>query len=91
MIDSPTHEAEMTVHDMNDRRIHYIQNNIRQGAAGNIDLAFDPSSIAACEFAFVLEDDNALLPTFIESNISLMDQYNVSSHIAKSDHIRTIR
>ena len=76
--DSPEREAEAIVHEINDRRIIYDRHTTRMGAAGNLDLAFNPSPMLSGEFAFVLEDDNALLPSFIESNVSLMNHFGVT-------------
>lgn len=52
----------------NDARITHTFNNPRQFAVGNIDQCFTRSD--AADFFCVLEDDNYLLPEFIERNIA---------------------
>jgi glycosyltransferase involved in cell wall biosynthesis len=70
MDDSPEREAENTVRQLGDDRIHYCPNPVRLNCCGNLDQAFARESAMGAEFACVLEDDNWLLPTFLEENIS---------------------
>lgn len=67
--DSPQREGETVVRELDDRRIRYTANPEPQGAAGNIDRAFDSGPMMGGAFACVLEDDNWLLPTCIEANL----------------------
>lgn len=63
--DSPAGEAAMVVQEFGDSRVTYRQNPRPLGAAGNIDSAFVATPLLGGRFAFVLEDDNAVDPTFI--------------------------
>lgn len=64
--DSESKEGANVVHALDDTRITYRHNEHRLGATGNLDQAFSPAPLLDGDFAFVLEDDNAIEPEFIE-------------------------
>lgn len=72
--DSPEREGEAVVRLLSDPRIQYLPNEVNLGAAANLDQAFAAEARFGAEFAFILEDDNWLLPRFIEANVKLLDQ-----------------
>jgi hypothetical protein len=69
--------AQSVVHEMHDSRITYYQNRLQLGALGNIDKAFDPGPILGGRYAFVLEDDNYLMPTHIDNSVGVLTRENV--------------
>lgn len=73
--DSPQCEAEEVVRKMKDPRIHYLPNKSNFGAAANLDQGFSVSSRSVAQFACILEDDNWLLPDFIQENVSALRQF----------------
>ena len=50
-----------------DKRVSYVRNAERLGAAANIDQCFAPDSRSGCTYACLLEDDNYWLPGFLGS------------------------
>jgi glycosyltransferase involved in cell wall biosynthesis len=60
------------VEELRDPRIQYTQNPQRLGALGNIDQAFAPRPKLDGKYAFVLEDDNYLLPMHINTSIDIL-------------------
>jgi glycosyltransferase involved in cell wall biosynthesis len=70
--DCPNGSAESTVQQINDPRIEYWQNPRPMGAVGNIDRSFESKCLRGGRYAFVLEDDNYLLPNHIENAISVL-------------------
>ena len=66
--DSPDREGEPVVGGIGDRRIRYRPNPSNLGAAANLDRCFAAGPVAGGRYACVLEDDNALLPEFLERN-----------------------
>jgi glycosyltransferase involved in cell wall biosynthesis len=66
--------AQPVVDKMHDSRIIYSQNQRRLGAIGNIDGAFARGPLYGGAYAFVLEDDNYLMPTHIEQSVELLNQ-----------------
>ena len=67
MDDSRTQSGRAVVEAIGDPRIRYKQNTERLGSTGNLNQAFGPLPLAAGEFAFILEDDNAVTPDFMAS------------------------
>jgi len=65
MDDSRTQSGKAVVAAIGDPRIRYKQNTERLGSTGNLNQAFGPKPLAAGEFAFILEDDNAVTPDFM--------------------------
>lgn len=78
MDDSPDREGEAVVRDLSDPRITYRANTRRLGAAGNLDQAFQTGPMAGGSHAFVLEDDNWILPGFVENNLRRMNEAGVN-------------
>jgi glycosyltransferase involved in cell wall biosynthesis len=70
--DCPDESARSIVEEMQDSRIGYLQNPRRLGALGNIDKSFDREPMLGGKYAFVLEDDNYLLPNHIEHSIGIL-------------------
>lgn len=65
MDDSRTQSGRAVVEAIGDPRIRYGQNPDRLGSTGNLNQAFSPQPFAGGEFAFILEDDNAVTPDFM--------------------------
>lgn len=74
--DSPKREAEAVVAYFKDPRIHYQANPTRLGGAENIDQAFSVEPLLGGGFACILEDDNWLLPKFLEENLAICEKNN---------------
>jgi len=65
MDDSRTQSGRAVVEALADSRIRYAHNAQRLGSTGNLNQAFSPQPLAGGEFAFILEDDNAVTPDFM--------------------------
>lgn len=65
MDDSRTQSGRTVVEAIGDPRIRYAHNAQRLGSTGNLNQAFSPQPLAGGEFAFILEDDNAVTPDFM--------------------------
>lgn len=76
--DSPAQEARLVVESFNDNRIIYQPHPSNLGRAKNLDYAFLSTDYIGGLYAFVLEDDNYLLPTFIAENIQSLETHNVN-------------
>ena len=63
---SPDREGQTIVEGIGDDRICYIANSSRLGAAANIDRCFGRERSSGSGLGLLLEDDNFLLPGFIE-------------------------
>ena len=72
--DSPDREGTKVVAAIGDSRIQYAANSRQEGAARNIDLCFGKRMEAAACMAMILEDDNYLLPGFLELAAREMSQ-----------------
>lgn len=70
--DDPDGSARKVVEDLADPRIHYHRNVPRRFASRNIDACFSRGNPRAAEFFCVVEDDNFLLPDFMQANIALI-------------------
>jgi glycosyltransferase involved in cell wall biosynthesis len=75
--DCPDGSGRQVVEDLQDSRIQYCKNPKRLGANGNIDKSFVSGAIIGGKYAFVLEDDNYLLPNHIEHAIGILSKHNV--------------
>jgi glycosyltransferase involved in cell wall biosynthesis len=71
--DCPEKSARSVVGDIQDDRIAYSPNVKRLGALGNIDQSFAKEPLLGGRYAFVLEDDNYLLPEHIEKAIRTLE------------------
>lgn len=78
MDDSPDQEGQLIVEELGDDRIRYCPNSVNLGCAKNINQAFQSTAIAGGDYAFILEDDNWLMPQFISENIKLIEHYNIN-------------
>lgn len=76
--DSPDQEGRLVIESLNDPRFVYRPNARNLGAAGNLDQAFQTRSYTGAAFAFVLEDDNWLLPEFINGNLRSLELHSVN-------------
>ena len=76
--DSPGLEAEDVVRALGDSRILYRANSRKLGACGNISQCFRTRPYAGGDYVFVLEDDNYLLPEYIERNIVCLETHSVA-------------
>jgi len=63
--DSTCDEAREIVQSTGDDRITYKKNQVRMGAAGNIDQCFSPQAMFSGHYGCLLEDDNYWLPDFL--------------------------
>ena len=75
--DCPDASARSIVREISDGRIAYLHNSPPLGATKNIDQSFRSQPIRGGRYAFVLEDDNYLLPNHIETAINVLDGNNV--------------
>lgn len=67
VFDDSTHAGVRDVFEsVSDPRITYKKNQLRMGAAGNIDQCFSPQAMFSGHYGYVLEDDYFLLPEFLE-------------------------
>jgi hypothetical protein len=71
--DSLHEEGRAVVESLGDSRITYRRNRNQLGAAGNLDQAFTTGPMVGGRFACIVEDDNWLLPTFIEQNVATLE------------------
>ncbi|MBW4566636.1 MAG: glycosyltransferase [Tolypothrix carrinoi HA7290-LM1] len=76
--DSPEQEAKAVVEFYSDDRIIYKPHKVNLGRSKNINCAFLPTAYVGGEYAFVLEDDNYLLPDFIAENIKSLENNKVN-------------
>jgi glycosyltransferase involved in cell wall biosynthesis len=67
--DSPYQEASRIIKELADNRILYSPNPFNLGASANLDQTFRAGAYLNADYAFVLEDDNFVYPSFIEENI----------------------
>jgi glycosyltransferase involved in cell wall biosynthesis len=70
--------GRLIVDEIRDTRIEYSRNPQQLGALGNIDKAFQRGPMLGGQYAFVLEDDNYLIPRHIEKAIHIVGTENVS-------------
>ena len=63
--DSTSVGARDVVQSADDDRITYKKNQVRMGAAGNIDQCFSPQAMFSGHYGCLLEDDNYWLPDFL--------------------------
>jgi glycosyltransferase involved in cell wall biosynthesis len=75
--DCPDGSARDVTNSIHDERIVYSHNTKRLGAIGNIDQAFAHNQLLGGQYAFVLEDDNFLLPIHIEHSIKILKDQNI--------------
>jgi glycosyltransferase involved in cell wall biosynthesis len=61
-----------------DPRIRYHHNAVQKFASANIDQCFSAENPNDADYFCVVEDDNFLLPPFMEDNIALSEQHGVA-------------
>jgi glycosyltransferase involved in cell wall biosynthesis len=76
--DSTAREGELVVSQFNDGRLAYRPNEQNRGAAFNLNQCFTNVPYAGGTYAFVLEDDNWLMPDFISANLAAIQSSNVN-------------
>ena len=76
--DDPEAGASAVVEALGDARIRYTHNLPQLFASKNIDHCFTADNPHGAEFFCVVEDDNFILPGFIEENIALCRQERVA-------------
>ena len=69
--------ARAMVDELADTRFIYCRNEAPKGAIGNIDQCFRNKPYADGHCAFLLEDDNFILPGHIEANLALCAKWSV--------------
>ena len=67
--DSPGREGEAIVRELSDPRIEYHWNQRSLGATGNLNKAFQTEAYVGARYACVVEDDNWVLPGYLEENV----------------------
>lgn len=77
MDDSSATEGRAVVAALGDERIVWQQNPRQLGATANIDQAFSAQPILGGQYAFVLEDDNAIEPEFIATGLHRLERGDV--------------
>ncbi len=75
--DDPEGSARAVVEALGDGRIHYHRNAPQRYASRNIDACFARDNPRGAAFFCVVEDDNFLLPDFMEANIALIREKGV--------------
>jgi len=74
MDDSLQQEGRQVVEEFSDSRVAYIPNKKNKGCSANIDQAFLPVPILNGSHACVVEDDNWVLPKFLEKNVRSLNE-----------------
>lgn len=69
--DDPDQGGRAVCAALGDDRIRYTANNPRLFASANIDQGFSAANPHAADYFCVVEDDNYLMPSFMEENIAL--------------------
>lgn len=87
--DCPENSAQSVVKNIQDDRITYAPNVKRLGALGNIDQSFAKGPLLGGSYAFVLEDDNYLLPEHIEKAIRTLED-NATKVVFCNQHCEVI-
>jgi glycosyltransferase involved in cell wall biosynthesis len=76
--DDPEGSARTLVEDLADSRVRYTHNKPQRRAAGNIDRSFTRNNPYGARWFAVIEDDNYILPTYIEENVALAEAQGVN-------------
>ncbi|MDX8350612.1 glycosyltransferase family A protein [Cognatiyoonia sp. IB215446] len=76
--DCPDASARAVIAALNDERIRYRHNRPQLFASKNIDQCFTRKNPYDADYFFVLEDDNFVLPDFIEANIAACETHRVN-------------
>jgi glycosyltransferase involved in cell wall biosynthesis len=75
--DDPDGSGRSVCEEIADPRIRYNHNRTQKFASLNIDQCFSSDNPHGAEYFCVVEDDNYVLPEFIESNIGIIRRLNV--------------
>ena len=75
--DSPDQTGRKVVEDLGDPRVRYVHNTIRKYASKNIDKCFSSENPHDADYFCVVEDDNLIMPSFLEENIGLCQSERV--------------
>ena len=76
--DCPEGSARSTVEELNDPRIRYIRNQPQKFMIENLDACFLKDNPYNAEYFFMLEDDNQVLPRYMERGIEITKQMGVN-------------
>jgi glycosyltransferase involved in cell wall biosynthesis len=87
--DCQERSARSVVEEIQDNRIEYSPNVKQLGALGNIDQSFAKEPLLGGRYAFVLEDDNYLLPEHIEKAIRILED-NATKVVFCNQHCEVI-
>lgn len=69
--DDPDGAGRAVCAEVDDARIHYHRNEPQLYASRNIDACFTRDNPRGADYFCVVEDDNYVLPTFIEENLAI--------------------
>ncbi|WEX08176.1 glycosyltransferase family A protein [Chelativorans sp. AA-79] len=75
--DDPQGSAKAVCDELGDRRIFYNRNRPQKFASPNIDQCFSRRNPRKADYFCVAEDDNFILPEFMEENIALCEREGV--------------
>ena len=75
--DDPDASGRDVVGEMGDSRIRYRRNATQKFASANIDQCFSSANPHGADYFCVVEDDNAILPDFMETGIADCLEYGV--------------
>jgi glycosyltransferase involved in cell wall biosynthesis len=75
--DDPDESGRAVCAALDDARIRYAANRPRKFASANIDQCFSTANPHDADYFCVVEDDNYLLPGFMEGNIDLCRRHGV--------------
>lgn len=76
--DDPHGAGRVTCEDLADPRIRYRQNIPQKFASKNIDSCFSADNPHGADFFCVVEDDNQLMPRFMQDNIEVCARHGVA-------------
>ncbi len=75
--DCPEGSAKDTVEELNDSRIHYLRNHPQKFMIENHDECLHKDNPYNADYFFMLEDDNQILPEYMERGIETIEQMGV--------------
>ena len=76
--DDPAGSGETVCAELADARIFYTKNIVQNFASKNIDKCFSNTNARGADYFCVVEDDNFLLPKFMEDNIRICTDTGVN-------------
>ena len=76
--DCPDGSAKAIVEELNDPRIHHVQNQPQKFMIENLDACFLKENPYDADYFFMLEDDNQVRPKYMEKGIEIISQMGVN-------------